>query len=226
MTRVLLPLLPGPGQVARLDDDAAHHLTRVLRLKVGAELVIADGHGLQTAARLARTGPEGTFVEQLAEAVRVRSPGPVHLLLGLLKGPAMDDAVRMATEAGMTHLHPLLVSRSVPTDGRPERWARIAQSAAEQCGRPELPVLLAPSPLSDALARLGDVVDRRVAAPGAARPTPAMGAVAVAVGPEGGFTSAELAELADAGFAPMGLGPWVLRAATAAPVAVAAVVPS
>ncbi len=225
MTRVVLTQLPGLGQVARLDDDAAHHLMRVLRLRMGAELVIADGQGRQAAAALARTGPEGTYVEQVAEAVQVRVPGPVHLLLGLLKGPAMDDAVRMATEAGMTHLHPLLVARSVPTDGRPDRWARIVQSAAEQCGRPELPVLHAPSCLRDALARLGDVADRRVATPGAPRPTPAMGAVAVAVGPEGGFAPPELAQLADAGFAPMGLGPWVLRAATAAPVAVGAVVP-
>lgn len=75
------------------------------------------------------------------------------------------------------------------------------------------------------LRALADVPDRRVALPGADRAAPAVGDVAVLVGPEGGWTDDEVALALAAGFTPVGLGAWVLRAATAAPVAVAACSP-
>lgn len=146
-----------------------------------------------------------------------------HLALAVLKGPAMDDAVRMATEAGMTHLHPVLAERSVATGDRAERWVRIAESAAQQCLRADVPTVHEPASLPDVLERLSGVLHRFVAHPAstdAAHPG-AEADAAVLIGPEGGWTDAEVRAAREAGWTPLRLGPWVLRARTAAPVAVA-----
>jgi 16S rRNA (uracil1498-N3)-methyltransferase len=192
-------------------------------MRAGEALVAFDGHGLEVDVRIVRADRDGTLVEPVGEVRERRPPFAVHLLLGVPKGPAMDDAVRMATEAGMTHLHPLHTERAVPRGEKTDRWERIAASAAEQCGRADVPSILPPCELAEGLARVADVPDRRVALPGSPGRSPATGPVAVLVGPEGGLSEAEVRRALQAGFVPMGLARFVLRACTAAGVAVAAV---
>lgn len=225
MRRVLHCPLGDVGAVVTLSPEAGHHLCRVLRVGVGQPVLLFDGEGLEATAVVIDDAPTAARLE-LREAPRPCRPAArVHLALGLLKGPAMDDAVRMATEAGMTDLHPVLARRSVATGDRIDRWERIAASAAQQCGRADVPAIRPPLRLAEVLRALADVPDRRVALPGADRAMPAAGDVAVLVGPEGGWTDDEVALALAAGFTPVGLGAWVLRAATAAPVAVAACSP-
>lgn len=224
MTRARVqPPLPALGDAVSLDDETSAHVLRVMRMRPGDVLTLFDGVGFEVDATLEK-GPKDVAVARVSGVMReVRAPHPVHLLLAVLKGPAMDDAVRMATEAGMTHLHPLATTHAVPKGERPERWARILVSACEQCRRADVPVVYPIVRLDEAIARLDGVTDRRVATPGGPRGAAATGATAILIGPEGGLSDAEQALAERAGFAPIGLGPFVLRGLTAAAVAVASV---
>ncbi len=221
MRRLRLAPLPPPGHRALLDAEPSHHLLHVLRARLGLELLVFDGQGAQARARLVGQEEGRALVELLTEPALAAPTHPLHLLLGLLKGSAMDAAVRMATEAGVTHVHPLLLERSVARGDRTQRWLRIATSAATQCGRADIPQFLTLARLGQALVALPPGVDARVALLGAERLPAAQGPAAVLVGPEGGLTPKEAQQALDAGLRPMGLGSWVLRAETAAAVATA-----
>lgn len=216
LRRVHVPALA--AGTLTLPAEAAHYLIRVLRLSPGDRVRCFDGQGHEATGELLDL--QGTLRFEGPPEPALRLPARA-LLLGLLKGPAMDDAVRMATEAGATAIRPVLCRRSVADGDRRDRWLRIVTEAARQCGRADVPALEAPATLTAALAAVQALPVRRVAAPGA----PVLGGTdddaAILVGPEGGLTPFELDEALAAGFVPAGLGPWVLRAATAAPVAVA-----
>jgi 16S rRNA (uracil1498-N3)-methyltransferase len=155
----------------------------------------------------------------------------VHLILGLPKSGTLDDAVRAATEAGAASIHLVVAERS-PGRGAEERaerrlarLERVVLEASRQCERDRRPALHAPSPLDAVLARIPASATRLLAAARDAGAWPRLeGREAwVAVGPEGGFSAAEEATFCEGGFAPVSLGPHVLRAITAVPVAVALV---
>jgi 16S rRNA (uracil1498-N3)-methyltransferase len=221
MRRFLAPSLPQVGETVRLDATASHHLLVVLRARPGERFALLDGQGHTCEARLVAE-VEGR-AELVAESpARSAAPErPLHLLIAHLKGDPMEHALRMAVEAGATHLHPIQAARSVPKGDRAERWARVAVSAAQQCGRADVPEVAPLRALREALAALPAGTELRVALPGAERLSPAEGACAVLVGPEGGWSPEEVRAALAAGARPMGLGTWVLRADTAAAVAVA-----
>lgn len=220
MRRLWVEALAAPGERVPLGPTSSHHALRVLRLPRGAEVVVFDGTGRQARASLVDVTDGAALVEVIGPATTAAPAHPLHLVLGLLKGPAMDLAVRMATEAGATDIHVVQAARSVARGDRADRWARIAASAAQQCGRADIPRVHPVVALADALGAL-PALDLRVAVPGAPRLEPATGPAAICVGPEGGFTDAELACLLERGARPAGLGSWVLRADTAVAVAVA-----
>jgi 16S rRNA (uracil1498-N3)-methyltransferase len=141
---------------------------------------------------------------------------PLILLFALLKRDATDLAVRQATELGATLIQPVLTARTNAARTNLARLAAIAEEAAEQSGRLSVPVLRPPAPLADVLAAWPAGRPLALARPGAPPPAADADARALLVGPEGGFTPAELDALARHKFvAPLGLGPHVLRAETA-----------
>lgn len=213
--------LPVAGAPAALDAAASFHAVRVLRLGVGASIVLFDGAGAEVDA-VVRAVDGGVVVAEAIGLPRAPSGRPeVVLLLGLPKGPAMDLAVRLATEAGVTRLSPVIARRSVATGDRADRWRRIAEAAARQCGRPDDPTIDEPSPLADALARV-TTAERWIALPAAAHPPPAtVSGATLLIGPEGGFDASEVALARNHGFEPVSLGPFVLRVETAAAIGVA-----
>ncbi|MFY3746527.1 16S rRNA (uracil(1498)-N(3))-methyltransferase [Anaeromyxobacter sp. Red801] len=217
----------GEGRAA-LTDEARHYLRDVLRLAPGAAVELFDGRGGAWEA----TVLDG--FEALALGARRAAPGagaPVWLLVALAKGEKVDLVVQKATELGAARIAPFAAERSVvrlePEKGeaRAARWRRIAGEAARQCGRADVPEVRAPAPLEAALAEVPAGFGAFVFHPGGAplseaAPSPAGGYAAV-VGPEGGLTDAERAACARAGARATSLGPRVLRAETAAIVAVA-----
>lgn len=219
LRRVFLePPLPSPDEVRSLGEAERAHLVRVLRATAGQAVLLFDGQGHQAEATL--EDPPTGRVRVTGPVHEAAATWPVHALLGLTKGQAMDHAVRMVVEAGATHLHPVLCQRSVARGGRHDRWERIARSAATQCGRADVPQVLPLAPLAEVLTSLPGV-ELRIALPGTTALGPANGPSGVLIGPEGGLTPAEVAASLDAGLHPTGLGPWVLRADTAAAVAIA-----
>ena len=140
----------------------------------------------------------------------------------------MDSIVRQVTELGVNRIVPVVAERSRQAKARPaamqrraDRWARIAEAAAEQCHRARVPEVEAPCGFGeldwDRLARPMFIADPGA---GSVARDPAPGAVSVLVGPEGGWTESEVDTALAAGAQSFGLGPRVLRADTAGVVAV------
>jgi len=222
MRRFPVPALPrAAGERVVLEPGPSHHLLRVCRLPRGASLVAFDGEGHHAGAVLCDVRADGRAVLELTEEpTRAAPASPLWVVVSVLKGPAMERALRMGTEAGATHFVPSLCERTVARGDRRRRWERVVQSAAQQCGRADVPEIAPVQPLRAAAASVPAELSRFVAAPGAGAPTTRRGA-SVAIGPEGGWTDRELDALQGDGWEPIGLGSWVLRADTAVAVAVA-----
>lgn len=225
MRRFRVCPLPELGQQSILDGASSHHLLDVIRHARGAALLLWDGQGNQAEGVLAdvRDGRAVVCVTgPMHQAAPVRA---IHLILGLPKGPAADLAIRMAVEAGATHIHPVWAAH---TQGRPDkgkRWQRIAESASQQCGRADLPVVQSPVGLLQCLCDLPTAIELRIALPGAERLPSASRDCAIAIGPEGGWNATEVEQLLERGAVPMGLGTWVLRTDTAVAIGVALITP-
>jgi 16S rRNA (uracil1498-N3)-methyltransferase len=212
-----LPVADGDS----LPSGPSHHLLHVLRAAPGAALILFDGAGREQEAELvsasdglARVRPAGP-IREVAPATRIL------LVLAVLKHQAMDLALRMAVEAGVHAIQPVLTQRSVARGERTDRWQRIATAAASQCGRADEPTIHEVRSLREVAAALP--MPAFVGVPGAPRIQPVVGPAALFIGPEGGFTPEELRTMIDLeGVVPAAFGPHVLRAETAAAVGVAA----
>jgi 16S rRNA (uracil1498-N3)-methyltransferase len=229
---VPLPLSPSlRGREFALPEATAHHAVRVVRLAAGDALTLFDGAGGEYAATLVRVDRGGAMARIDAfSPVERESPLAVTLAQAVAANDAMDFAVRKAVELGAAAIQPLVTERSAPLppgergDKRLAHWRGIAVAACEQCGRNRVPPVAAPLPWRDWLA--GWNGRGVVLAPGAAHPLASLpaatGPVALAIGPEGGFTVRELDAARAAGFDAVSLGPRVLRTETAAVAALAA----
>lgn len=223
-----------------LSPETSHHLCRVLRLREGDRFVAFDPE--------ARTEAEATIAEASGEAARVTigevraanvvATAPVVLVYGLAKGDKVDAVVRDATELGATRIVIARTTRAVAkvdaerAGPKLERWRRIAEQAARQCGRADPPVIDGVLDWLDALeSAAGETGARFCLWENATEPlgpllTSAVGtgaAMAFAVGPEGGLTQEEVEEARVIGFAPVSLGRFVLRTETVAAAVLGAV---
>jgi len=224
--RLFLPRDLGRDTLA-LDQNEAHYLGHVLRLKRGDELVAFNGRGIERQAIVGSLQRRGAELELLAtlEALPA-SQLELTLVQALPKSDAMDLIVQKATELGVHTIVPVYAELSVVkleaerAERRLEHWRKIAQSACEQCGRHEPPVIRAPDPLAACLDALPAAELRIVLDLSASERLAAMGGrpnrLVAAVGPEGGFGANDWRRLDAAGFRRAGLGPRVLRAETAA----------
>lgn len=222
-TRIYLapPITAGAARV--LDADQVHYLTRVLRLTNGMDFFCFDGTGNLFRATLAQADGR-RYVVEVGECME-STPAPhhrLHLVQALLKGSAMDEVIQKATELGATDLWLLAAARSnvdrSADYARRKRthWLRVIESAAAQCHQLHLPALHGPFDLAACLTAL-EGTTLILLDPGAPPLplTPPDGDLAVLIGPEGGWTDAERAELAARGARRHGLGTLVLRAETA-----------
>ncbi len=206
----------------------AHHITRVLRLRPGARLVVFDGHR-EAEVELTEVGPSGVTARRTGPPTISRRPVEIALIQGIPRGAKMDMVVRMGTEIGLSAIHPVLTDRTVvePGAARVDRWRRVAQEAARQCGRGDSPEIHAPARLDEALAALGpvdlfvvpwEIEARPIGEVVAARP---FLTAAILIGPEGGLTDGDVAAARAAGGQTVSLGALVLRTETAGLVATA-----
>lgn len=217
----------GDGRAA-LTDEARHYLRDVLRLAAGAELEVFDGAGGAYDARVLE-GFEALALGPRREVARAAAA--ITLLVALARGEKIDLVVQKATELGVAALAPFAAARSVVrleaerAGDRVRRWRRIAEEAARQCGRADVPEIAAPAPLEAALGALAPgtrvLVFHPGGAPLAAAPLERGAPCAAVIGPEGGLTDDEVLACERAGAARVALGPRVLRAETAAIVAAA-----
>jgi 16S rRNA (uracil1498-N3)-methyltransferase len=229
--RLFVPADRLAGSEVTLTGDEHRHLGRVLRARPGDTLTLFDGAGGEVEARVIRVGREATEVALGARRAVAGPAVPLTLLCAVPRGPRMDFLVQKTSELGVARIVPVVTDRSVARPdaeaGRRARWEKIAREAARQCGRADVPSVDAPVALAAALAAPG-LPARRLALYEAerARSLPAAlaglapAATALLVGPEGGFSAAELAAAQAAGFDAVGLGERILRVETAAIAAV------
>lgn len=206
--------LPLPGELE-------HQLRRVLRLRDGAEIVLLEGDGEEAICRL--DGGE------LVVIGRRRSIGePRHRLTvvqALLKGDALEVAVRAATEVGAAAFRLVVTERCVVRDLSPRKLARlraVVREAAEQAERGVVPPVEGLMPLGAAIGP-GSVLLWERGGSGQVRLSALEPPGSVVIGPEGGFTPDEVAAAERAGATLAGLGPRILRGETAGAVACAIV---
>jgi len=214
-------LPPGASKV-EVTGEAAHHLLRVVGVAPGEAVELYTSGGLAVLARLQHARDGVAVLETDGEPRALDRGMPERwLLLARLKGPAFDTALRMATELGVTHILPVQAERSVARGDKRPRWERVVASAVQQCGRARAPRVDGPRALTGAISAVPDGVPLFVCVPGVDCVTVVRGPAAVLIGPEGGWTPAEVEEAVAAGARPLGLGSWVLRADTAAAAAMA-----
>jgi 16S rRNA (uracil1498-N3)-methyltransferase len=217
-----------------LPDAVAHHALRVLRLVVGDRIVLFTGAGGEFAATLARADKREAVARIDAfDPMERESDFAVTLVQGIAANDAMDHAVRRAVELGAAAIQPVLTARSarVPDGERGEKrlahWRQIVVAACEQCGRNHVPEVRRVATLERWLAERNAAATGLVLSPTAdvaiaATPRP-QHALDMLVGPEGGFTAAEVALAQRHGMVAVRLGPRVLRAETAALASLAAI---
>jgi 16S rRNA (uracil1498-N3)-methyltransferase len=225
---------PLRGASLRLAEAQAHYLGRVLRCREGDRIVVFNSRGDERIASiksLARRSPELTLRETLAALPE--SNARLILLQGLVKSDAMDLIVQKVTELGAHTLLAVKTDFSVirldpeRKDRRLAHWRRIAVSACEQSGRHRPPELDIFDSLDSAIAALPEDASRIALHTDPSAPVDGADAsgltIAVAIGPEGGFSPTEVDRLACTGFRLRSLGPRTLRAETAAIAACASV---
>ena len=214
----------GPDAALTLDADRTHYLKNVMRRQPGDELGLFNGRDGEWMGRIEKFGRNATPVA-LTEQRRPQSPGPdLWLAFAPIKRGPIDLIAEKATELGASLLWPVMTRRSEPTRVNVERLTNIAIEAAEQSERLDVPQVRLPVPLERLIQEWPAERPLFVCAEaGAARPI-AMAAQEFAgrpagflIGPEGGFAPSELDALRKVPFVvPVGLGPRLLRAETAA----------
>ena len=210
-----------------LTGDDGHHLARVLRLRPGEKVTAADGRGGWRPYAVVDAGRAGVRMTAAGPPVEEPELAPrLVVAFALTKGAKPDLVVQKVTELGADALLPVRTQRSVARWSGPRaeaattRLRRIAREAAAQCRRARLVEVAAPTDLGSLAGRAGLVVADRLGVTATELPEPPGDEWVLVVGPEGGFAAAERAAL---GAAPaLGVGPFVLRAETAAIAAVAA----
>jgi 16S rRNA (uracil1498-N3)-methyltransferase len=222
--RLFVPSAHAAGPRIRIAGPELRHL-RTLRLTPGARLLVFDERGDEHEVRLERVGA-GAAEAVILSTRRPARESALDLVLApaLLKGTKMDLVVEKATELGVRRIVPVLCRRVVGAGARTDRWRKIALAAAKQSGRTAVPEVDVPRALAEVvrlpwpglrlLAWEGERERPLAGLPGSAS------AAVVIVGPEGGLAEDEVADAAAQGFVPLTLAPRVLRAETAAIVAV------
>lgn len=215
------------GDVVELGGSDSRKIVVVLRKKSGDAIVVGDSTGRSFAASIVAGGEcVRARLDDVLEAPLAPKLAIV-LAQGIPKGQKMDFVVEKATELGVARIVPFTSERTVGERervGKLERWRRIARSAAQQCGRRDVPEIETPTPWAGLVARMREADRTLVPWEIAARlplrerlPQLLAGVrkVLVAIGPEGGLSHAEAREAEDAGAALLSLGSRILRTETA-----------
>lgn len=219
-----------PRQVFEVDGKVHHYLSRVLRLKVGHAVRFFNGKGREFLCMMTKSNQRGsTFVCRHEVEILPEPKLKIKLYLAVCKNESMDFSVQKATELGVQELQPLITERSLThrtAHRRRLHWQGVAKSACEQCGRAIVPKIAEPIALQEVVKIGGD--DKAIVCCFDTRTSINMQAykfltklsnreamLHLMIGPEGGFSSNEVARTISLGFEAVRLGCYVLRTETA-----------
>jgi 16S rRNA (uracil1498-N3)-methyltransferase len=217
----------GPGACVILPQNAAHHATRVLRMKVGDVLILFNGNGNDYAGSLTRLGKD-EVAAKITTCIEVQRESSLQITLAqaISSGERMDFTLQKAVELGIAHIQPLSTERSVvklageKIERRREHWQNVVISACEQCGRAMVPEVRPPLPLTEWLGHREEYSFKIMLSPIADKTLHDLskpeGPVCLLIGCEGGFSSQETVAAESQEYIPVRLGARVLRTETAA----------
>lgn len=218
----------------KLSDEAARQVAQVLRMRAGDEIVLFNGDGFDYLAVLAAVGKKEVRAKIITQTENTREPKiALTLFQALIKKDKMEWVAEKCTEIGVAKIAPVIAERSVKTGLNEARLQKILKEAAEQSGRATVPALDKIATFENALktaikeceivylahlptaqgnaAQAGDKSNRSwIPAHNASRK------IALFVGPEGGFSDAEIRTAEALGAKIISLGSTILRAETAA----------
>lgn len=247
MPQFFLPLDSLQEDSFLLKGPEAFHIVKVLRAKVGDRISLFDGKGGKFEGVIQGIDAEGSVSGKIVNVLEKKPVRPVELRLyqGLLKGSHWDYVLEKGTELGVTTFIPVLTPRTVVllreaerAHAKRERWERVVMAAAKQCQRAQLPKIEEPVEFRDAIRACAgkgacvvaweglagssarDVLSKALAG---VREGEGPIVVNLFIGPEGGFSDEEIELAESVGAVPIGLGPRILRAETAASAAAAVV---
>lgn len=204
------------------DPEIIRQISLVLKLVPGEKIVLSDGYGTSAEVTL-----EAVLKNKVLGTVGKIIPpeeigGEVSLYLSILKKEKFELGVQKAVEAGVSSIIPIITERTIKTGLNFERLEKIIREASEQAGRSVVPRLHPITNFEDAITD-GKKADYKMIFHPAGnfyKPKKISGTVSIFIGPEGGFTDKEIKNAADNGYEAFSLGPLVLRAETAAMIAV------
>lgn len=209
----------GEGASVELNLGQANYLGNVLRLGVGAELLLFDGFSGEWLAGIVEAAKKRMTLSIQRKTRDTESIPDVWLAFAPVKRAQTDWLVEKSTELGVAKLVPVMTQRTVAERVRLDRLESIAIEAAEQCGRTRVPEIVESMPLRRFIEERDPARHLYFADEGGGEAVANSfreGPAAILIGPEGGFTEEERAFVRGAGASPISLGPRILRAETAA----------
>lgn len=214
------------GDSLVLENEEAHHLSRVKRHKPGDTIWAVDGAEGAYEVQIVSISSKRVECHILQTRRRLGEPrAEITLVQSLIKGDRFDLVIEKSVEIGVHRIIPLITEKTVMKagSGKLNRWKRVALGAMKQCGRSVLPEITEPKTMKQVCA-LGANCQYRLIAHSDTDPSPfemkippshiTPKAIAL-VGPEAGFTDVEIEMALENGFTPVTLGPRRLRAETA-----------
>lgn len=240
MTRFFIPAEQIQGNSIILKGSDRHHLLNVLRREAGSKITVLNGQGAEYEAVIREIGPDfvtGEIVTAITKATEPRVK--IRLVQSLPKADKFELLLQKNTEVGVSFFQPVYTERSTiklePGTAlkKEERWRKIISEAAEQSGRKIIPELEPVRNWNQVIATLSDRPclalipwegERESSLKKVLEGNPGMPeTVIIFIGPEGGFSQAEVNQARDKGAIPVTLGPRILRTETAGLVAATAV---
>jgi len=219
------------GRAVTLSRSASHHVTKVLRLPSGAEIILFNGDGNDYRAALSCSGKLTTATLLDSKPGLPESPLALELIQGISRGDRMETSLQKAVELGVHRIQPVFTEKSTVRlqgerlDKKHQHWVGVITSACEQSGRSVIPQLAPALPLRQYLQAIPDTGSHWFCLPGS---QDSIGAISLTdepcrllIGPESGLSEDEIQWCRDAGFNPLSLGQRILRTETAGPAAIA-----
>ena len=213
------------SEIISLPEDKAHHMTHVLRLRVGDQIKLFNNTGLEFRAEITEATKKTIRVQVKDDGhLENESPLAITLCLAISRGSRMDFSIQKAVELGVTTIIPIISEfgnvklTGSRTDNKLSHWRKIIIGAAEQCGRNKLAELQSPIIFNECL-NSDSTATKLILHPGVekmmSKITVKNGRLILMIGPEGGFSELELQRASDNNYIPISLGPRVLRTETA-----------
>ena len=208
-----------------LTGDNAHHADRVLRMKVGEQLLLSDGNGSWAKAEITSISKNEIAMNVIESGHESKSDMEISVLQAITKNDRAKEAVELLTAAGVSNIYPWQATRSIGKES--DKWQVAAVEASKQSRRFHIPKVLDKVDTKEAIALFSEfdqiLICHESAEEKISEVVKTTKKTLIVIGPEGGITESELSEFSSAGGKIIKLGRPVLRSAHAGIAAISAV---